>query len=178
MNLAGQRIILSPFNESDLALFVEMGMCSQMMEHIYEPFTTLEEAQEAFELKAQPWNIESDGWLSLAIAEVSTGEKLGNIGLKIVNHEAKIAEVGFMVKQGAQGKGFAKEALNILIDYAFNTLSLNKLVAYCSAVNSGSYKLLEKTGFTREGYLKQNSLINNKYVDDYVYGLCQSELSR
>jgi len=172
MQLSGQRIKLSPFDETDKNLFIEISMCPKMMEHVYEAFT-YEDAVAAFAAKSQPWTMESDGWLSLGISEIETGQKLGSIGLKIVNHEAKIAEIGYMIKQDAQGKGFASEALNLIKDYALNGLKLNKLTAICSVQNIGSFKLLEKLGFVREGCLQQNSLISNKYVDDYVYGLCK-----
>ena len=175
MHLAGQRIKLSPFDESDFDLFVEISMSPVMMEHVYDP-CSYEEANEAFIAKSQPWSMESDGWLSFGISEVATGEKLGNIGLKITNHEAKIAEVGFMIKPSAQGKGFAGEALSLVKDYAFSELNLNKLGATCSVSNAGSFKLLEKHGFIREGCLKQNVIISGKYVDDYIYGLCKSAL--
>ena len=175
MYLAGPRIKLSVFDESDLELFVEISMSPEMMEHVYVP-CSFEEANEAFIEKSQPWSKDSDGWLSFGISEELTGEKLGNIGLKITDHEANIAEVGFMIKPSAQGKGFAGEALSLLKNYAFLELGLNKLVATCSVNNSGSYKLLEKHGFIREGCLKQNVIINCKYVDDYIYGLCKSAL--
>jgi RimJ/RimL family protein N-acetyltransferase len=175
VNLAGHRIKLSLFDESDLELFVELSMSSVVMEHVYDP-CSYEEANEAFIAKSQPWSIESDDWLSFSISDTITGEKLGSIGLKIINHEARIAEVGFMIKPSAQGKGFAGEALGIIKNYALSELNLNKVVATCSVNNTGSFKLLEKQGFIREGCLKQNMIINSEYVDDYIYGLCKSDL--
>ena len=175
MQLTSQRITLSPFDETDKALFIEFFMCPKTMEHIYAPFTYAE-AIAAFDIKSQPWTIESNSWLSLSISSVESGEKLGHIGLKIINHEAKIAEIGYMVKQSAQGKGFAAEALNLVKDYGFEALQLNKLTATCSVQNTGSFQLLEKLGFIREGCLQQNSIIDNIYVNDYVYGLCKSTI--
>lgn len=172
MQLTGQRIKLSPFDETDLDLFVEISMSPVMMEHVYDT-CSFEEANEAFVAKSQPWCMESDAWLSFGISEGSTGEKLGTIGIKITNHEAKIAEIGFMIKPSAQGKGFAGEALSLVKNYALLELNLNKLVATCSVNNAGSFKLLEKHGFMREGCLKQNVIINGKYIDDYIYGLCK-----
>ena len=172
MKIIGERIKLSPFDNSDKALFIEMSMCSQIMKHVVEP-CSYDEAKAAFEAKSTPWHESSDNWLSLGITESSTGEKLGNIGIRIVNHQAKIAEVGFLLKAAAQGKGFAGEALNLVKGYAFSELNLNKLMAVCSVDNNGSYKLLEKIGFSREGCLKQNTVINNQLVDDYLYGLCK-----
>ena len=171
MQLTGKRIQLAPFDHSDKDIFIELSMSAQMMEHVYTPFT-FEEAKAAFEAKSQPWTANSDSWFTLGITEILTREKLGSIGIKIVNHEAKIGEVGFMMKPSAQGKGFASEALSLLKEYAFAELKLNKLTAICSVNNIGSYKLLDKLGFEREGCLRKNTLINNKLVDDYFYGLC------
>jgi ribosomal-protein-alanine N-acetyltransferase len=171
VKLTGTRIQLSPFDHSDYDLFIQLSMSSPVMEHVYTPFTYAE-AKAAFEVKSQPWTATSDSWFSLGITELATGEKLGSIGIKIVNHDAKIGEIGFMLKPSAQGKGFASEALSLLKEYAFTELGLNKLMATCSVNNIGSYKLLEKLGFVREDCLRQNTKINNKLVDDYVYGLC------
>lgn len=83
----------------------------------------------------------------IGTTEVSAGEKMWNIGLEIVNREAKISEVGFMIKQTAQDRGFAGEALKSLKNYAYAEPDLNKLIATCSVNNVGSYKQLEKQGF-------------------------------
>ena len=170
MQLNGTRIKLTPFAHSDKDLFIELTMSAKTMEHVYTPFT-YDEAKAAFDVKSQPWTTKSDSWFTLGITEILSNEKLGSIGIKITNHQAKIAEVGFMMKPSAQGKGFAGEALALLKDYAFTELSLNKLTAMCSVNNVGSYKLLEKLNFEREACLRQHTLINNKLVDDYVYGL-------
>jgi len=172
VKIVGQSIKLSLLDDSDLALFVEISMCPEMMEHVGDPLS-FEQANEAFKVKSRPWTIESTDWLTFGITKMSSGEKIGSIGLKITNHNAKIAEVGFMIKSNAQGKGFASEALTLIRNHAFFELNLNKLVATCAVNNTGSYKLLEKIGFIREGCLKQNVIINNKYVDDYIYGLCK-----
>lgn len=173
MQLESNRIKLSLFDESDLSLFIEMSTCPQLMKHIYKPFT-VEEAKAAFYDKSKPWTFACDQWLCFGIADISTGEKLGNIGLKIVNSEQKVAEIGFMLKVVAQGKGIASEALKLLINYAFCDVTINKLVAYCSTDNIASYRLLEKVGFIREACLKNNTTINNMPVDDYAYGLYTS----
>lgn len=170
MEILGTRVKLEQFTQSDWPIFKELNTSPQVMRHVYDPFPE-DVAREIFESRLEPWNENSDGWLSLSINGISTKEKLGVIGLKVTNHEAKIAEVGYMLTEKAQGKGFASESLGLLVEFAFANLKLNKLVAACSTKNSGSYKLLEKLGFVREGCLAQNSIINNQYVDDYVYAL-------
>jgi len=170
VKLLGKRIELLPFDNSDLDLFIQLSMDENIMKHVYDT-CTLEEAESAFYIKAQPWDKSSNAWLTLSINSTENDEKLGNIGLKIIDHHKKVAEVGFMLKHSSQGKGYAAEALSLIKDYAFNTLKLNKLTATCSVHNAGSYKLLEKFGFNREQTLLQNTEINGQAIDDYVYGL-------
>lgn len=174
MQLSGKRLKLVPFDQSDRDLFVEISMCPIMMMHVNNP-STCEEAEKLFQTKLQAWSLESGNWLSLSISTLLNNEKLGSIGLRIINHELKIAEVGFMIKQNAQGKGFAGEALELLINYAYSDLKLNKLTAICAVSNAASIKLLEKLGFTREDCLMKNTIINGNYVNDYIYGLCKSK---
>ncbi|MCF4009491.1 GNAT family N-acetyltransferase [Rheinheimera sp. UJ63] len=175
MDLIGHRVKLSPLDNSDRELFIQISMCPKMMTHVYEP-CTYEEAIAAFEVKAQLWDSNGTGWLSFGISDLASTEKLGNIGLKMVDDEAKVAEVGFMIKLDAQGKGFAAEALKLVRDFALTELGLNKLVATCSVSNVGSFKVLEKLGFVREACLKKNTLIKGQLVDDYIYHLCKSTL--
>lgn len=173
MKISGSKVNLRLLDKSDWELFMILNTCPKIMKYVYEPFT-IEETKVRFEERIQPWNDKSNQWLCFAIEEICSGKKLGSIGLKITNHQAKIAEVGYLLKTEAHGKGIASEALKLVKSLAFTTFHLNKLVATCSSNNIGSYKVLEKSGFSREGCLKQNSILNNKYVDDYVYGLCLS----
>lgn len=170
MKLLSQRIKLLPLDETDLDLFIHLCMDANIMKHVYD-VSTLEQAKSAFKIKTKPWHDKSDAWLTLSINLLENSEKLGNIGLKIIDHDNKIAEVGFMLKHSAQGQGFATEALSLITNYAFDLLNLKKLTAICSINNTASYKLLEKQGFKREQILEQNTVINGQAIDDYVYGL-------
>ncbi|WP_299004024.1 GNAT family protein [uncultured Shewanella sp.] len=174
MNLVGSTITLKQYDESDWPLALHLSSDPRLMQHVYDPFTEAE-ARARFETRLLPWTKESEHWLSLSINHNETQEKFGSIGLKITNSDAKIAEIGFMLKTSAQGKGYGFTALSLILKHAFDTLKLNKLVATCAVSNIGSYKLLEKANFIREGHLKQNTLIGGQYVDDYLYGLCSRD---
>ena len=172
MELKGRRVLLRNLEEHDIELFIQMSMSPEIMKHV-DPMT-YDEAKKAFQIRSQKWDAQSLNWLTLSISD---GElKIGTIGIRICDHDSKIAEVGFMITLSCQGQGYGAEALSLVINHCFNQMKLNKLIAYCSVVNLSSYKLLEKCGFTREGCLRQNTYHSSHYVDDYVYGLCQSDL--
>jgi RimJ/RimL family protein N-acetyltransferase len=166
---SNSRIKLQPLDQSDWELFKELNQCPKIMEHLYDRLP-LDQIKTVFESRTRPITDKSDGWC-FSISVASTGEKLGNIGLKLTDVKEGIVEVGFMLKEEAQGKGYATEALNLVAEYVFHTLKLNKISAICSTGNTGSYRLLEKVGFSRESFLPQNTSINGNLVDDYVYGM-------
>jgi RimJ/RimL family protein N-acetyltransferase len=172
VKITSSRIKLQPLDQSDWELFKELNQCPKIMEHVYDRLP-LDQINAAFENRIRPITKESDSWC-FSISNVSTGDKLGNIGIKLMNIKKKIAEVGFMLKEEAQGKGYATEALHLVTVYIFNTLELNKITAICSTENAGSHKLLKKNGFSRESFLPLNTSINGKLVDDYVYGLSKT----
>lgn len=109
MQFSDERIKLLPFQNSDFECFLEIITCPQMMKHVYDPLT-YDEAKSSFEKRLSPWELDSDKWRSFSISETISGEKLGFISLRVVNHEAKTAEVGFMIKANAQGKGIGRKA--------------------------------------------------------------------
>ena len=175
MQLSDDKIKLSPLHKADLEFFLAILTCSEIMEHISKPLSH-EEAKSAFEVRSQPWDVKSNGWLTLPISDLTRDEKVGWVSFRVVDHLAKKAEVGFILKSEFQGKGIANRAMKLLKEFAFYELNMNKLVAFCSVHNPGSYKLLEKLSFVREGCFAQNNLINNQYVDAYAYGLCKSDV--
>jgi [ribosomal protein S5]-alanine N-acetyltransferase len=157
------RIRLAPLTADDLSLFVQLCTDPVVMQHVYSPFTQ-HQARTVFAERLRPWHPLSDGWLSFVIYHHADGSKLGTIGLKIIDHQCK---------PQAQGQGFAAQAAEQLVSYAFLQLQLKKLIAICAAANSSSVKLLQKLGFTLEQQLARNSHINGVAVDDVQYALAK-----
>jgi [ribosomal protein S5]-alanine N-acetyltransferase len=166
------RIRLAPLTGDDLSLFIALCTNPAVMQHVYSPFSE-HQAKAVFTERLRPWHHLSDGWLSFVICHHADGQKLGTIGLKIVDHQRRVAEIGFMLLPQAQGRGFAAEAAEQLVSYAFLQLQLKKLIAICAAANTGSVKLLQKLGFTLEQQLANNSQINGVPVDDVQYALAK-----
>jgi RimJ/RimL family protein N-acetyltransferase len=91
---------------------------------------------------------------------------LWNISLK--NHRG---EIGYELQADYWGKGITNEAIKIVLDYGFNTLKLHSIEGVVDPNNAASIKLLEKNGFVREGYFKENYFHNGGFLDSAVYSL-------
>lgn len=101
---------------------------------------------------------------------------VGLIGLLSIDSKNKKAE--FYITLGEEmycGKGVAKKASNLLLEYAFNILQLNKVYLYTEIENIGAQKLFEKVGFKKEGTLKEDLIYNERKVDRYFYGITKQE---
>lgn len=106
------------------------------------------------------------------------GDRLvGAVGLKTKEGPAAHrAEVGYWVAGPCQGKGVATAALRCLSRYAFETLKLRRLVAHVYLDNPASARVLEKSGYQREGMLRQHFLKDDRPRDVIAYGLLPGEL--
>jgi ribosomal-protein-alanine N-acetyltransferase len=73
------------------------------------------------------------------------------------------------------GRGYTQEALVALLDYGFSELNLNRVEADIDPRNIGSAKSLERVGFTKEGHLRENCIVNGELTDRALYGLLRRE---
>lgn len=100
---------------------------------------------------------------------------IGAMGFMHVDRVNKKAELGYWIGKRYQGHRYATEALNIMLHFGFLNLGLERVYAQTFSFNEGSKHLLEHIGFTMEGKLRKNTLLDEGFVDDYVYGLLKGE---
>lgn len=85
------------------------------------------------------------------------------------------AEVGYALGRPYWGSGYITEALQALLDYAFQTLDLNRLEADIDPRNLASARTLERLGFQKEGHLRERWIVNGEVSDTWMYGLLRRE---
>jgi len=71
-------------------------------------------------------------------------------------------------------KGYASEALELLIKYCFTILNLHQLYCNIPADNEASLKLFKKHGFQEIGVKKDWIRTGNKWIDEYLFQLVNS----
>jgi diamine N-acetyltransferase len=81
------------------------------------------------------------------------------------------AGVGILIHEGFRGKGYASEALDLLINYTFETLQLHQLFTNISSDNKDSIRLFESKGFQFIGIKKEWNRIRNKWQDESMFQL-------
>lgn len=81
------------------------------------------------------------------------------------------AGVGILVSKAWQNKGYASEALGLIIDYGFNTLNLHQLFCGICTDNESSLNLFQKHGFRITGTREQWVRNQQQWVDEYFLQL-------
>ena len=99
------------------------------------------------------------------------GEKTGMVSLFNIDHKNRNAEVGIYISGEHQGKGYAKEALRLIINFSFNELNMHKIYATIAEFNTNSIKLFESLGFICECRKKDDRFTNGKFYDVLSYTL-------
>jgi [ribosomal protein S5]-alanine N-acetyltransferase len=105
----------------------------------------------------------------------ATQEIIGTAIIFNFDHEAKHAEIGYVLHINHWGKGYGTEAVALMSDFAFDTLKLHKLHARVVDTNVGSTRVLEKNDFQLEGRLKDYFFIEGAYYDELLLGKFQSK---
>jgi len=101
-----------------------------------------------------------------AIVIKKTDKYIGNIKLGNIDWINRSAEVGrFIGEKRYWSKGYGTEALKLLMDYAFNTLNLNRICNRIVIDNIASIKSCEKLGMKKEGVFPQFGFVDGEYKD-------------
>ena len=86
---------------------------------------------------------------------------------------AQAASLGYWMGAAFARQGYMTKAVSALLPFAFNTLRLHRVEAACIPSNSASIRLLEKTGFRREGFARQYLCIDGIWQDHLLFArLC------
>jgi ribosomal-protein-alanine N-acetyltransferase len=93
-------------------------------------------------------------------------------GLTLANIRRGVAQagsIGYWIGQPYANQGYMTAAVRALIPFCFGSLRLHRLEAACIPTNKPSIALLEKCGFTREGYARGYLCINGAWQDHLLY---------
>ena len=107
--------------------------------------------------------------------------ELGQIQLRRIWRPAKRAHLarcsigGLIGDKSYWGQGLATELTQILVDYIFGELNLNKITAIIYSPNIGSIKCAERIGFQLEARIKDAGYFNGEYCEDLYYSMHQEE---
>lgn len=107
-----------------------------------------------------------------AVCLLSNKQHIGNVSLDLVDFLNRNARFSiFLAEEDVRGKGYGTRATNILLEYAFNYLNLNKIYAKMDAKRKDVQRYYEKIGFVPEGIMRRHEFRNGEYIDKMIMAI-------
>jgi ribosomal-protein-alanine N-acetyltransferase len=88
---------------------------------------------------------------------------------------AQAGSLGYWMGEPYARQGYMTAAVKALVPFAFATLKLHRIEAACIPTNIASIRLLENTGFKREGFARKYLCIDGRWQDHLLYARLEED---
>jgi ribosomal-protein-alanine N-acetyltransferase len=173
-SVKGDGVILRPPQMTDYVAWATLREASREFLTPWEPTWPADDlSRSAFRrrIKRYAEDLRTDQGYAFLIVRGADNVLVG--GLTLANIRRGVAQagsLGYWMGQPFVRRGYMTAAVRAIIPFAFTTLRLHRLEAACIPTNVGSIRLLENTGFVREGYAREYLCINGTWQDHLLYG--------
>ena len=103
-------------------------------------------------------------------------KNIGMVSLLNIDYKNQNTEIGIYVATNDQRKGYAKEAISMMLSFAFKELNMHKIYAFIYKENVSSIKLFESVGFHHEYDDKESVFSNGKFIDVCTYSIFKKDI--
>lgn len=117
-------------------------------------------------------------WFQFAVGLTSSAALIGDVALHALESEESQAELGFTFASARQGQGYATEAVQAVLQYAFEKLGMQQVWSRTDARNLRAQRLLERLGFRREPERDKRVWFKGEWATDIRYAQLESEWRR
>ena len=118
---------------------------------------------------------EADISVTYIIEKKAGKEFCGLIEVRDIDHEHSQRELSFWLAIKAWGHGYMSEVVQVIVQYGFEVLSLNRLYAHHMLRNPATGRVFEKNGFKQEGLLRQRVQKWEQYEDVVPWAILRQD---
>ena len=172
----GKRVRLRGIEPDDWTAFMRFAVDEERWGDLLQP----PRSAESFRTWAKEQAVaKSDGdCFVLGIEAIDTGEIVGSIGSHHADPRAGWFEYGVIVGADHRGRGYATEAVVMLLRFMFAERRFHKCEARVFAHNEASLALQRRLGFTEEGRLRDHVFFDGRHHDLILMGMLADEFAR
>ena len=170
--MAGKKINLRPLSKNDVGKLTRWINDSDVTQYlsVYLPVCENEEIEWVEKLSKHK---SSDIVLGIETIE---SVLIGTIGLHGINWKDRTGTLGISIGEKSYwGKGSGREAVTLILRYAFKTLNLRKVCLSVLGHNKHAIKCYKSCGFKVEGCCKRQIFKNNRYVDEILMAVFRNK---
>ncbi len=174
--LRTERLLLRPFEEGDLQALHTMQSDEEVVRYLYHDVRSLDEVRTSLARKMTSVSVNGEGdGVTAAVILRDTGELVADVSLWLLSEGHAQGELGFTVHPAHQRNGYATEASRPMLDFAFKTMRLHRVIGRLEARNVASARVMEKLGMRREAHFIENEWVKGEWQSEFVYALLATE---
>ena len=121
-------------------------------------------------------SLQKDPDASPELVLVYNNHIIGRLGFHQIDKLNRSTSIGYWLDADHQGQGLMTMAVQAVLDYAFGTLNLNRMVIRAAVKNQSSRAIPERLGFQQEGIAREAEWLYDHFVDLAVYSLLKDDL--
>src|SRR3954465_41723 len=172
--IAGKGVLLRPPQMADFSEWAALREASRDFLTPWEPTWPADDLTRAsFRRRIKRYSEDQRGDLSYPFFIFSKRENVLVGGLTLTNIRrgcAQAGSLGYWMGAPYARQGYMTAGVRAVLPFAFATLRLHRVEAACIPDNVASVRLLEKTGFRREGFARQYLCIDGIWQDHLLFG--------
>ncbi len=170
--LVGKRVLLRPFEKSDLPLTIRWNNDPEIRSLTGEVYPFTSHSAEVWYDRLQ----EDPGRIWFVIEERETGNPIGECGLLRIFTAWRTTDLTIILgEKSSHGKGYGTEAITLLLDYAFGALAMHRVSIGVVGFNERALAFYEKVGFRREGIQRDGYYYNHQFSDFVMLSILEDE---
>ena len=177
--IESDRVLLRTPQMSDYPAWAALRAASREFLTPWEPLWANDELSRAsFRRRVRHYHrdLREDVGYALFVFTAPPGSLVG--GLTLCNVRRGVTQactLGYWVGAAFAHQGYMTAAVRAVIPFVFDSLELHRLEAACLPTNTASIRLLERTGFKREGLARRYLRINGVWQDHLLYALLETD---
>jgi ribosomal-protein-alanine N-acetyltransferase len=171
------RLHLRRIVADDIADILRLRSDIKVMQYIRRPLARHAEDAMTF-INLVDEALKNNSGITWAIVPKTGKKYIGSIGLWRIYKEDHRAEIGYMLDPLWQHRGLMMEAVKAVVEFGFSNIKLHSIEAMVDPGNRASAQILEKNGFGREAYFRENIHFEGKFWDTHIYSLLNSSQSQ
>lgn len=176
LTLCTKRLALVAMTDQDIEFLTDLLTLPIVNRFEQKPQPSREEAEEnCRSLLEKAKKIPEAGALRW-IVRTSEGDRIGQVQITCNWEDTREWEIGYTFLPQHWSQGYATEAVERLIRFAFEDLKVHKIVALINAENKRSVALAKRLKMVQEGFLREARLIAGVYYDEIVFALLKTDL--
>jgi [ribosomal protein S5]-alanine N-acetyltransferase len=179
VRLDGPCVYLRPPERRDQKMWTELRKMSRVFLEPWEPAwppdaTSRSAYRRRLTRLDEDWKEERA--CAFFILNRTSDDLLGGITVSNVRRGvAQSASIGYWIGEPHARLGYMFEAVQLTLNFCFETLNLHRVEAACLPSNDASSALLLKSGFKEEGFARKYLRINNQWQDHRTFAIIRAD---